>query len=359
MNKKIGFTCAYTPVLLIEAAGFSPFRIFPESKAPDQAGHLLHDNLCPHVKKVLDRALADDLPDLEGMVFINSCDSMRRLADAWHEARPDDRIILLDLPSGINNLSLDFLSKEYERLAKTLFKWNNETFSPEIIPEIKPEIELDKIKDKIATWNLLAASVKKIEEKMSLDYFPGIASALQQIINTAATDSTDKALAMAQKKIEPEEPAKAGRSPVFVFGNLLFDPKVYDLFEEWNVHVTASDFCTTSRFITPVDTRTDNNIFRSLADSYLKQTPCARTMDTTTPGSIAQRIVERAKESNAKGVIGFTLKFCDPYLARIPMIRQALQKESIPFLTLEGDCTMGSMGQQQTRIEAFTEMLGV
>jgi benzoyl-CoA reductase/2-hydroxyglutaryl-CoA dehydratase subunit BcrC/BadD/HgdB len=351
MNKKIGFTCAYTPVPLIEAAGFSPFRIFPETKAPDQAGHLLHDNLCPHVKKVLDRALAEDLPDLEGMVFINSCDSMRRLADAWHEARPDDRIILLDLPSGINNLSLDFLSKEYERLAKTLFKWNNETFSL--------ETGLDTIQEKIATWNLLAVSVEKIEEKMSRDYFPGIASGLQQIINTAATDSTDKALAMAQKKIEPKEPAKAGRSPVFVFGNLLFDPKVYDLFEEWNVHVTASDFCTTSRFITPVDTKTDSNIFRSLADSYLKQTPCARTIDTSEPGSIAQKIVKRAKESNAKGVIGFTLKFCDPYLARIPMIRQALQKESIPFLTLEGDCTMGSMGQQQTRIEAFTEMLGV
>jgi benzoyl-CoA reductase/2-hydroxyglutaryl-CoA dehydratase subunit BcrC/BadD/HgdB len=351
MNKKIGFTCAYTPVPLIEAAGFSPFRIFPESKAPDQAGHLLHDNLCPHVKKVLDRALAGDLPDLEGMVFINSCDSMRRLADAWNEARPDDRIILLDLPSGINSLSLDFLSKEYERLAKTFFKWNNETFSPERI--------LDKIKDKIATWNLLAASVKKIEEKMSREYFPGIASRLQQIINTAATDSTDKALAMAQKEIEPEEPAKTGRLPVFVFGNLLFDPKMFDLFEKWNMHVTASDFCTTSRFITPVDTRTDNNIFRSLADSYFKQTPCARTMDTTKPGSIAQRIVQRAKESNAKGVIGFILKFCDPYLARIPMIRQALQKESIPFLLLEGDCTMGSMGQQQTRIEAFTEMLGM
>ena len=351
MNKKIGFTCAYTPVPLIEAAGFSPFRIFPESKAPDQAGHLLHDNLCPHVKKVLDRALADDLPDLEGMVFINSCDSMRRLADAWQEARPDDRIILLDLPSGINRLSLDFLSKEYERLAKTLFKWNNETFSP--------EIGLNKIQEKIDHWNLLAASIKKIEGKMSRNFFPGYAFRLQQIINTAATDSTAKALAMAQKKIDPKEPAKDDRSPVFVFGNLLFDPNVYDLFEEWNVHVTASDFCTTSRFITPVDTRTDKNIFRSLADSYLKQTPCARTMDTTKPGSIAQRIVERAKESHAKGVIGFVLKFCDPYLARIPMIRQALQKESIPLLMLEGDCTMGSMGQQQTRIEAFTEMLGV
>ncbi|MBC2704794.1 2-hydroxyacyl-CoA dehydratase subunit D [Desulfobacula sp.] len=347
MNKKIGFTCAYTPVPLIEAAGFSPFRIFPDSKAPDQAGHLLHDNLCPHVKKVLDRALADDLPELDGLIFINSCDSMRRLADAWHEAKPDDPIILVDLPSGTNSLSLDFLSKEYERLAKTLFRWNNEPFS------------IKKIKDKIDNWNLVAASVKKIEKKMSRDYFPGYASGLQQIINTAATESTDKALAMAQKELQPEEPAKAGLAPVFLFGNLLFDPKVFDLFEEWNVHVTASDFCTTSRFITPVDTTADDNIFRALASSYMEQTPCARTMDTAKPGDIAQKIVQRAKKSNARGVIGFTLKFCDPYLARIPMIRQALQKESIPFLMLEGDCTMGSMGQQQTRIEAFTEMLGV
>jgi benzoyl-CoA reductase/2-hydroxyglutaryl-CoA dehydratase subunit BcrC/BadD/HgdB len=347
MNKKIGFTCAYTPVPLIEAAGFSPYRIFPESKSPDQAGHLLHDNLCPHVKKVLDRALAEDLPDLEGMVFINSCDAMRRLTDAWHEARPDDKIILLDLPSATDSLSLDFLSQEYERLAKILFKWNEKPFSIEIIL------------DKIINWNLLAASVRKIEKTMSRDYFPGIASGLQRIINTAATDSTDKAMAMAQKKVAPEGSAKVGLAPIFVFGNLLFDPKVYDLFEKWNVHVTASDFCTSSRFITQVDTRFDDNIFRSLAASYLTQTPCARTMDTTKPGSIAQTIVKQAKENNAKGVIGFTLKFCDPYLARIPMIRQALQKESIPFLMLEGDCTMGSMGQQQTRIEAFTEMLGV
>ena len=146
-----------------------------------------------------------------------------------------------------------------------------------------------------------------------------------------ATQSIDDAYQMAQNKIEPEKTAEKGRAPVFVFGNLLFDPKVYDLFEDWNVQVAGTDFCTSSRFVTQVDTGSDDNIFRSLAHSYLKQTPCARTMDTTMPGSIAQRIVERAKKSNAKGVIGFTLKFCDPYLARIPMIRQALQKESIHF----------------------------
>jgi benzoyl-CoA reductase/2-hydroxyglutaryl-CoA dehydratase subunit BcrC/BadD/HgdB len=99
-NHKLGFTCAYTPLSILDAAAFIPFRVLPVSDSPDQAGHLLHDNLCPHVKRVLNRALANDLPeDFAGMVFMNSCDAMRRLADAWMEVRPDDRVILLDLPT--------------------------------------------------------------------------------------------------------------------------------------------------------------------------------------------------------------------------------------------------------------------
>ncbi len=272
---------------------------------------------------------------------------MRRAADAWHEARPDDRIIVLDLPSGMNDLSVDFLSTEYERLSKTLFEWSDTDFSRTAILEC------------VNQWNLLSALVKEIEAEMSEAYFPGHAARLQSIVNEAATEPINAAITMAKTVMHQNKSKQKGGVPVFVFGNLLFDPKVYDRFEEWNIHVTASDFCTSSRFITPIEIDADKQIFKSIAASYLTQTPCARTMDTTVPGSAARTIVQQAKNSHAKGVIGFTLKFCDPYLARIPMIRQALQKESIPFLMLEGDCTMGSLGQQQTRIEAFTEMLGV
>ena len=95
----IGFTCAYAPLPLIAAAGFRPFRILPRCAAPAQAGRFLHDNLCPHVKRVLDRALDGDLPSLAGMVVVNSCDAMRRLADAWRRVRPNDPMVLLDLPT--------------------------------------------------------------------------------------------------------------------------------------------------------------------------------------------------------------------------------------------------------------------
>ena len=62
----VGFACAYTPLPLIRAAGFAPYRILPNVDCPDQAGHLLHDNLCPHVKRVLDRAMSGSDPRFEG-----------------------------------------------------------------------------------------------------------------------------------------------------------------------------------------------------------------------------------------------------------------------------------------------------
>lgn len=51
-SSRVGFTCAYTPLPLLHAAGLQPYRILPVGDAPDQAGALLHDNLCPHVKRL-------------------------------------------------------------------------------------------------------------------------------------------------------------------------------------------------------------------------------------------------------------------------------------------------------------------
>jgi benzoyl-CoA reductase/2-hydroxyglutaryl-CoA dehydratase subunit BcrC/BadD/HgdB len=41
----------------------------------------------------------------------------------------------------------------------------------------------------------------------------------------------------------------------------------------------------------------------------------------------------------------------------MPMVREEFKKAGMPLLLLEGDCTLRSIGQQRTRIEAFIEML--
>ena len=95
-----------------------------------------------------------------------------------------------------------------------------------------------------------------------------------------------------------------------------------------------------------------------LARAQLDRPPCARTLFPADPHHLADQIAANAEAVGARGVIAHIMKFCDPYLARMPAIAARLEQEGLPLLILEGDCTTRSIGQHATRIEAFVEMLG-
>ena len=346
-NKMIGFTCAYTPKAIIHAAGYTPYRILPIGNALDQAGHILHENLCSHIKRVLDRALQNDIPELAGLVFINSCDSMRRLADAWKKVRPDHKIVMLDLPAFKNELSISYFSEELLRLVNTLSEWSGDTVS------------LKSINNSVKLYNELESLLDQLHVRMQSGMLKGGSEKFQTLCNLASTQPLQQTIKLLKTLVtEPEfeTPANDG-VPVFLFGNVLPDPDAYSLFEKCGARIVDDDFCTGSRLFKPLQTGGPEEILKYMAKSLFLNTPCARTFDPLEPGKIARDIINRAKACNAKGVIAYTLKFCDPYLDRLPMVRSILQDASIPFLMLEGDCTQGSIGQQQTRIEAFIEML--
>jgi benzoyl-CoA reductase/2-hydroxyglutaryl-CoA dehydratase subunit BcrC/BadD/HgdB len=81
---KIGYFCTYTPVEIIRAAGYHPVRIKGSNEENGAGGEsLLCSNICSYIKTLTDEKLAGNLDHLEGIVFTNSCDGMRRLYDAW------------------------------------------------------------------------------------------------------------------------------------------------------------------------------------------------------------------------------------------------------------------------------------
>ncbi len=344
----IGYTCAYTPLPIIDAAGYAPYRILPMGDSPDRAGQLLHDNVCPHVKKVLDIAIAGDLPDLEGLVFINSCDAMRRLADAWREIRPSEKTILLDLPATMDALAVRFYAKELQRFSHELFAWSGK------------EIGAAAISKSISAFNHLCSRLAELESRSRDGKLKGSRAALQECYNYAATHSLEDSTKHLAAVITQSPGRAMGSSvPIFLFGNVMPDPESYTLIEDCGARIVADDLCTGSRLFHPIlQDPPGTSPFSDLAAGIQNHPPCARTFSATKPGKIAEDVVRRARQFNVKGVIGHTVKFCDPYLARLPMIREALQSAGIPLLLLEGDCSMRSIGQQKTRIEAFIEMLG-
>ncbi len=346
-KNSIGFTCAYTPLPIIEAAGFAPYRVLPMGDAPDRAGQLLHDNLCPHVKRVVDRALAGDLPELNGMVFVNSCDAMRRLADAWRRVRPQEPVVLLDLPATHDQVANQFYASELKRLADHLAQRAGIDAGDLDLPAA------------VKRFNRLCELLAECSQRMRAGRLTGGSAQLQALYNMASSRPADEAI-KALEALPASAANGADASPgvaVFLFGNVMPDPDAFALLESSGAHIVGDDCCSGSRMFSPVAFESKESIYLDLASSIQRKPPCARTFSPEAPGRLAADVVAAARACGAAGVIGHTLKFCDPYLARLPLVREALKKEGLPLLLLEGDCTLRSIGQQRTRIEAFIEML--
>lgn len=342
----IGFACAYTPLPLIHAAGFSPYRILPDADCPDQAGRLLHDNLCPHVKCVLDRAMSGRIPDLKGMVFMNSCDSMRRLYDAWKTVKTDINAVLIDLPTVATDSSIRFFHDELERLSQTLRKWGGDA------------IDDTALAGSIGLYNCVSSLLTALREKAGRSELRGGSAALQEAYNRASISSPEETIEFLEAILKEGADIKEGEPgvPVYLFGNMLPDPEAFALFESCGAHIVSDDLCTGSRLFAAIEPGGGDRLL-NLARSILGRPSCARTFSAERPGSLGDDVAAGAIHAGARGVIGYTVKFCDPYLARLPGVRDALKKEGIPFLLLEGDCTLRSIGQHGTRIEAFVEMM--
>jgi benzoyl-CoA reductase/2-hydroxyglutaryl-CoA dehydratase subunit BcrC/BadD/HgdB len=341
----VAFFCAYAPIQLIHAAGFIPYRILPVGPAPDAAGAIIHDNMCPHVKRVLDRALAGDLPDLAGTVVVNSCDAMRRLNDAWQNARPNDRVLLLDLPVTRSDTSVAYYAGELRRACAELSRWAGRAVTAE------------QLANSSSLYRVLANELRDVGERVSRGTVPGGWAWLQEIHNRSVTGPVEATLeTLGTLESAGRDPSfDRDGVPIYVFGNVLPDPEAWEFFASCGARAVANDVCTGSRQIVECDLDGSEDVFTTIARGLLGRPACARTIDVHE--TLAQQVVVDAKQSGAHGVIAHVMKFCDPYVARMPSVREALRTADLPLLILEGDCTLRALGQHRTRVEAFVETL--
>jgi benzoyl-CoA reductase/2-hydroxyglutaryl-CoA dehydratase subunit BcrC/BadD/HgdB len=114
--------CSYTPLELIYAGGFLPYRIIGHSAPPQKADSYIHPNFCQFVKSTIDVAIDGGYNFLDGVVFVNSCDAMRRLHDVWKRYVPTKFIHILDIPMGELFIGADYLKEEFNKLKIALEK---------------------------------------------------------------------------------------------------------------------------------------------------------------------------------------------------------------------------------------------
>ncbi|MHB1377689.1 MAG: 2-hydroxyacyl-CoA dehydratase, partial [Candidatus Humimicrobiaceae bacterium] len=319
---------------------------------------------------------------LKSMVFATSCDGMKRLNDLFLNYKKDSYSFMLDIPKNHDENSIIF----YADRLKKLFEY---------VKAISPEINIG-IKDLVNSIGIINKKRKLLADLTGIyesDIYGDIsASQYFSILDIAA--SSDNKIFISEletfleniKKNNNEENSTSGKKQhknntnIMVIGNYINDGNFWDIFTDLGIKVIASDLCISSRYfnfqvnlenLRKVGSNENNgashdaaspgyynngsdNIFRFIAESYLKKPLCFRM---TALNEKLNSIKEKINTENIKAVIFTSLKFCDNTLYFYPELKNELVKLNIPLLYLDIEYGKSSYGQLRTRIEAFQEML--
>ncbi len=152
--------------------------------------------------------------------------------------------------------------------------------------------------------------------------------------------------------------AAADAPRVMVSGTPMALPnwKVHNLLETAGAVVVNEESCIGTRYFKDLideDITGVEQQLEALTDRYM-QIDCS--CFTPNDERVAQ-VLKEYKDSNAQGILHYSLQFCHTYNIEEIKIREACEQEGIPYLAIESDYSPEDVGQLQTRIEAFLEQI--
>ncbi|MFX0019748.1 MAG: 2-hydroxyacyl-CoA dehydratase subunit D [Promethearchaeota archaeon] len=342
----MGWVCTYTPLELIYAADFQPYRIIGHSNPVKSADSYIHPNYCQFVKSTIDVAIENGYNFLEGVVFVNSCDAMRRLHDVWKANIPTKFIYILDIPMGYSSLGLEYISTEFEK-----FKTMLEKYTSNVIREETLENSIDIFIESRSLFHSLNSLRLKNPPQITGSEIMEITSEFFKSDPNIWNERIKEKLTRSGKKATTSDIIEKPR--LILSGSPIHDVNFISFIEDCGFNVVYEDLCTGSKFF-DIQINKSKDLLSALGEAYLNRVPCARMMKIE---DRAKNIINISKNYYANGIIHHSLKFCDTYLYDVPRLKELLVEKDLNVLFLESDGSLGSLNQLKTRIEAFLEII--
>jgi len=344
-SKKIGWFCSYVPEELILAAGLEPIRLQGREDKIKDADAYVCSNLCPYLKNLMETGLNSKMADMDGIVFINSCDGMRRLYDLWSQyVSPKQFIYWLEVPKNQNEEAIAYFSEQLSAWTGRLEK------------DFKVEISEERLKETIALMNEHRRLIAEIFEDQKA-YPPRYAGMdLLRLLTLEATvpklEGTNR-LQEALRDFPGTSSEQVTQPRLLVMGNEIHRPALFEMVEKAKGSIVIFDTCNGLKHYTDLvdDVRSPLN---ALARRYLLKPSCARMPGFETR---LERLKKLINDYGIQGVIYSNIKYCDYGLFEIPQIEKAMKDRGLPFLILENDYVWSDSERQHIRVEAFLETI--
>lgn len=338
----IVFTCAYIPVEIISAAGFTPIRMIPETRQAE-ADPFIHPLTCGYIKSLLAAGLRNDLSEMAGIIIPNCCDGMRKLNDIWKKY-VNIPSLMLDVPKKTDSLSIEFFASELRRFADRL---HNQMASP---AAVTPET----LAPSIIFWNRTRSQMGDVFSAMEKT---GINGPLYQQYMEMMKMEPDEMIDASKRLAEhiANQPVNHRKISVMISGSLFPDAKLIEHIDRAGGRVAVLDTCIGNRHFKEQVQMGMEDPYWALAKRYLEKPLCPRMIALS---SRSDQFMEQIRSAGVRGVVMSTMRYCDTAMYEQMPLAQCVREAGVPFLALENSYAGALSEQEKTRIDAFFESMG-
>lgn len=326
------------PRALLRAHGLHPLELWgPPGVSRDEGSRHFQPYTCDIVVRATSFLLRGGLEGVDALLVPHTCDALQGMGSVVGDfGPPSPPVLTLYLPRGVRSADRDFLVAELRRLGAAL----------EAVGGTEPDGD---------AWDEAFAAEDAADRALAglYDRRGGLALTDREFytaIRAREYLTAEAFTALAAALPEGEAPDGVG----VMLSGIVSEPM--DLFDHLNglgARVVADDLaCGGRRIYGPAD---GGDPYQRLADRLLGAPP-----DPTRGSPIAERVrwlQARMESSGARGLLIYDVKFCEPELFDVPLLRSHLAEAGFPLLHVEVEMGEGLSQQTLTRFEAFVETL--
>jgi len=339
-----GYLTEHVPVEILHAAGVCPVRI-QGGAAVDLASRHMQLFSCSYVRGVLHRAEKGEYDYLEGLVSAKTCDVGLSLFQIWNDSRPFKFDYLLSLPGNCDQDALVYFQNELFR-----FKSHLESYR-------KREISNAGISESLALYNELREIIEELWSRRNAGRLAMRAGQLIRVlkgVQVLPPETTLELLNDLKQEMDGENTSSLDGVRVLLIGNAYKDVSLVDTIEKCGGNVVFDDTAGMGRLLgSPIPISKEP--LTDLANQYLCRVTGSYRLNYE---ARQERIIQMVKKWRIEACVNIIQKYCDSWLFEMPLVEDSLKEIGIPILNLEIDDASLGLGQLETRVQAFIEMVG-
>lgn len=348
----VGSYCTYFPQEIAMAMGAATVSLCSTSdETIAEAEKDLPKNLCPLIKSSYGFAKTDKCPFFyfsDVVVGETTCDGKKKMYELMSEFKDT---FVMELPNSQSENSLKLWKKKIIRFKEYLEK------------KFDVEITEEQIREAVKVNNEARRSLKKLYEVMRHDPAPISGYDLFKVLygSTFKFDRKqipDEVNALVDKieKEYAEGKMQEKKPRILITGCPIggATEKVIRAVEDNGGIVVTYENCSGAKSIDKLVDENNPDVYDAIARRYLN-IGCSVMTPNPNRFELLGRLID---EYQVDGVVEMTLQACHTYNVETLSVRRFVNEEKhIPYINVETDYSQADIGQLNTRITAFIEML--